>query len=463
MTNQLINDTKQKSSKMAELLEQEKDAMIVPQIGELIEGIVVSIGKNEVILDINGIHTGAVRGKEILDESGDASNLKIGDKIAATVLELDNENGELELSFRFAGHQKAWENLEKLQSEGEIVEAKIIDANKGGLMIKVGNVLGFLPVSQLTTEHYPRVEGGDKNKILVHLKSYCGQGFRVKIIDVNEAEEKLIVSEKAAWEEKQQSAISKYKVGDKVDGTITGVVDFGAFVEFGENLEGLIHISELAWQRIDNPRDIIHVGDKVKASIIAIENAKISLSLKKLQTDPWAEVAKKYKVGQSIKGKVLKTNPFGAFVELDNDIHGLAHISELSEKEISNPTDVVEIGESYKFTIISIEPNEHRLGLSMINKKKASKEDVEKEDTKKDEEVKEVPSEEKKEEVKEETTNDTKNEEKVKEEKVEEVKTVADPEQSRGEEEPTKKVDAKKDDTNEESTNTENKEQETKK
>ena len=395
---------KQNSSKMAELLSKEKDAMVVPQVGELIEGTVVNIGKNEVLLDIDGIHAGVVRGKEILDESGDASNLKIGDRIAATILELDNENGELELSFRFAGHQKAWENLESLQSSGEIVDAKIIDANKGGLMIKVGNVVGFLPVSQLTTEHYPRVEGGDKNKILIHLKDFAGQSFKVKIIDVNETEEKLIVSEKAAWEEKQHSAISKYKVGEEIKGVITGVVDFGAFVEFGENLEGLIHISELAWQRIDNPRDIIHVGDKVKAAIIAIENSKISLSMKKLQEDPWVKVAKKYKVGQSVKGKVLKVNPFGAFVELDNDIHGLAHISELSAKEINTPTDVVEIGESYKFNIISIEPTNHRLGLSLINKSKAKSEEKTKEgateEAKSETEAKEELKENKKEEKK---------------------------------------------------------------
>lgn len=421
MTNQLTENQKQNSSKMAELLDKEKDAVMVPQIGDLIEGTVVNIGKNEVLLDINGVHTGVVRGKEILDESGDASNLKIGDTIAATVIELDNENGELELSFRFAGHQKAWENLEKIQATNDVVKAKIMDANKGGLMIKVGNVVGFLPVSQLTTEHYPRVEGGDKNKILTHLKSFAGQDFKVKIIDVNEAEEKLIVSEKAAWEEKQQSAISKYKLGDHIDGVITGVVDFGAFVEFGENLEGLIHISELAWQRIDNPRDIIHVGDKVKAAIIAIENAKISLSIKKLQEDPWAEVAKKYKVGQSVKGKVLKVNPFGAFIELDDDIHGLAHISELSEKEINTPTDVVEIGESYKFNIISIEPNNHRLGLSLINKAPKKTEEVKTEEAPVEETKEVLPTEDIKneasleeasKEIKEEKITNTKSEEK---------------------------------------------------
>ena len=447
MSNQLTENTQQSSKKMAELLDKEKDALNIPEIGELIEGIVVSIGKNEVLLDIDGIHTGVVRGKEILDESGDASNLKIGDKIAATVLELDNENGEIELSFRFAGHQKAWENLEELQSTTQIVDAKIMDANKGGLIIKVGNVIGFLPVSQLTTEHYPRVEGGDKNKILVHLKSFMNDIFKVKIIDVNEAEEKLIVSEKAAWEEKQQSAISKYKVGDKVKGLITGVVDFGAFVEFGDNLEGLIHISELAWQRIDNPRDVIHVGDKVEASIIAIENSKISLSMKKLQEDPWVKVAKKYKVGQKVNGKVLKVNPFGAFVELDDDIHGLAHISELSNKEISSPTDVVVIGDNYDFTIISIEPDDHRLGLSLINngktkpKEEATAEEKPSEEAKLEEKKEEKPAKEAK-------PKKDKEEKPTKEAKPEEKKSPKDSKKKTTKEKPAKDVKDKKTSSN---------------
>lgn len=379
MSNQLTTiknnktKTKQKSTAMATLLEQEKDATTIPQVGELVEGTVINIGKSEVQLDIDGIAIGVVRGKEIQDESGDASDLKVGDRAAATVLDLDNEKGELELSFRFAGHQKAWEKLESLLASREVVTARIIDANKGGLMIKVGNVVGFLPVSQLTTEHYPRVEGGDKSKILNHLKGFLSQEFKVKVIDVNESEEKLIVSEKAAWEEKQQDAMSKYKIGDVVKGLITGVVDFGAFVEFGDGLEGLIHISELAWQRIDDPRDIIHVGDKVKAEIIAVENSKISLSMKKLKKDPWQNVNKKYKVGQRVKGKVLKVNPFGAFVELDDDIHGLAHISELSKEEIESPAEIIQIDGTYDFNIISIEPANHRLGLTLVVGKDTNK------------------------------------------------------------------------------------------
>ena len=408
---------------MDELLQRE-GAVTIPKVGDLVEGIVISISKNEIYIDLAGITTGIIRGREIYDESEEFSNLKKGDKAAATVIGLDNENGYMELSLREAGHKKAWDHLEKLYKEGEIVESKVIDANKGGLMIKLGNVIGFLPVSQLTIEHYPRIEGGDKNKILGHLKSFVNQILKTKIIDVDEKDEKLIVSEKAAWNDKQKKVISKYKVGQKVKGKVTGVVDFGAFVEFGDNLEGLVHISELAWQRIDDPRDVIKVGDIVDAEIIEIENTKISLSTKKLKTDPWVEVAQKYKVGQKVRGKVLKVNPFGAFVELDKDIHGLVHISELSDKKINNMDNVVQADKDYDFVILTIDAKNHRLGLSLKanqdKKEKLAKEKAAKE-AENNETKKEDPAEakdEKKEEI--ESTKETKD--KAKDEKKEEKK-----------------------------------------
>jgi len=352
------------NSKMAELMEEIKNQKF-PKVGELIKGTVINVSKNEVLLDINGLTTGLVRGKELEDESGEHTELKVGDEAYATVLESENERGILELSFRQAGHQKAWENLEELKQKGNIIKTKIFDANKGGLMCKVGGVMGFMPVSQLTTEHYPRVEGGDKNKILEILKSYINQDFDAKIIDVDEKENKLIVSERAAWEEQQKETIGKYQIGQVVKGKITGVVDFGAFIEFDDNMEGLVHISEIAWQRIDNPRDYIKVGEEVQAKIIEIDGSKISLSIKSLHEDPWKEVVKKYTIGQTVSGKVLKTSDFGAFVELDKDIHGLAHISELADFPIKNAGEVLKIGETYDFKIVSIEPDEHRLGLSL--------------------------------------------------------------------------------------------------
>jgi len=360
------------NSKMEELLLSDEQP-ILPKVGDVAKATVVGVSSNEAHLDIEGLTTGVVRGREIIDESGTYSNLKVGDEVEATVLELENENGEMELSFRQAGHQKAWDHLTQLMTDGTVISVAVTEANKGGLMAMVGNIEGFLPVSQLTVEHYPRVEGGEKNRILEKLSQFITQELRVKIIDVDEADSKLIVSEKAAWEEKQQEKISEYKVNDTIDGVVTGVVDFGAFIEFGTNLEGLVHISELAWQRIDNPREYIKVGDKVKAKIISIDGSKISLSIKALKEDPWHNALKRYKVGQKISGEVLKINHFGVFVELDKDIHGLAHISELSDKRVTDPSDIVKIGERYSFRILSIEPENHRLGLSMKAAKSESK------------------------------------------------------------------------------------------
>ncbi|PIR57021.1 MAG: 30S ribosomal protein S1 [Parcubacteria group bacterium CG10_big_fil_rev_8_21_14_0_10_41_35] len=338
----------------------------MPKQGELLQGTVLDISKNGIIVDINGTLTGLVRGKELDDESGQYSKLNLGEKVEATVLDLENEQGILELSFRQAGHRKAWNYLSELLSSGEVVDAKIIDANKGGLMVKVGNVEGFLPVSQLTVEHYPRVEGGDKNRILDRLKAYANELFRVKVITVREKEEKLIVSEKAAWEKEQNALMSQYKVGDTVKGRATGVVDFGVFVEFGDGLEGLIHISELAWQRIDNPSDVMKVGDEIEAKIISMDDGRVSLSRKKLVEDPWKKASEKYKVGDEVEGIVLKINPYGAFVELDKDIHGLAHVSEVNKEREADLRALFKVGEKRKFKILSIEPAAHRLGLGII-------------------------------------------------------------------------------------------------
>lgn len=337
----------------------------LPKVGDVISGKIISVSKGEAQIDIDGIATGLVRGYELIDESGEYSNLQSGDEVNATVLEMENERGLVELSFRSAGHKKAWDKLRAMMQTGEIVSVKTVDANKGGLMVSCGNVNGFMPVSQLCPEHYPRIQGGDKQKILDKLKSYIGEVFEAKVIDVNEDEEKLIVSEKAAWEVKQKDVISSYTVGDTVEGVVTVITDFGAFVEFGDGLEGLIHISEIAWQRIDDPKEFLRSGQKVHAQIIKIEGSKIFLSMKNLIPDPWANVKEKYTIGQRVTGKVLKVNPFGLFVELDPEIHGLAHVSELSAKGPVEPTSVATPGSEMEFVVVSIEPEQHRLGLSL--------------------------------------------------------------------------------------------------
>lgn len=343
----------------------DKENSKIPTEGDIVKGTVLAASKAEVKLDIDGIATGVVRGRELYFEADEYANLKPGDEVEATIIEEENENGELELSFRSAGQQKAWSTLIDAFANRKILKVKVNDVNKGGLLVSFAQIQGFLPVSQLAPENYPRVNGGDKGKILDKLKSFVGTDFEVKVMNLDEKDEKLIVSEKEAWQEKQKDVISKYKVGSAVEGRITALTDFGVFLSFGENLEGLIHISELAWQRIEDPADLFKVGDKVKAEIISIEGSKIFLSAKKLLTDPWREVESKYKVGQAVNGLILKINPFGLFVELDKDIHGLSHISQLGLAPGQRINEVYKVGEKKEFTVVSIEPKDHRLGLAI--------------------------------------------------------------------------------------------------
>lgn len=350
---------------MQELLAQDGVDIKVPKVGDVLEGKVLSVGKNEVFVDIEGIGLGVVRGRELYDESVRTSSLKIGDQVLASVVESENKEGNIELSFRAAGQERVWQTLQERLKSREVIKTKILEANKGGLMVEVNGVIGFLPVSQLSSEHYPRVEEGDKNKILGVLKSYVGKIFDVQIITADPTDEKLIVSEKAVSEEELRSKIGKLSLGLVVEGEVSGIVDFGIFLKFGEGLEGLVHISELAWTRIDHPKDLYKVGQKVQALVISIDRDRISLSIKRLQPDPWAESIKKYQVGQIVRGKVTKVMPFGAFVELDPDIYGLVHSVELSNEEVKDPSELVKVGDEKEFKIISIEPQEHRLGLSL--------------------------------------------------------------------------------------------------
>jgi small subunit ribosomal protein S1 len=336
----------------------------VLKAGDMVEGSLISVGKNEVYVDLEGYGVGVVRGRELYDDEATLASLKPGDKIFVSVIEPENKDGIAELSLRQAGQERVWQSLrEKLDSK-EVIRTKILEANKGGLMVEINNVMGFLPVSQLSLEHYPRVEDGDKTRILSVLHGYVGQLFDVQIITADSADEKLVVSEKAVFEKEMENRLGTLKIGQIVEGTITGVVDFGAFVKFGE-LEGLVHISELAWQRIENPRDIVKVGQKVTAKVISIDKGRVSLSIKQLQTDPWLDAVKKYQIGQTVKGKIAKVMPYGVFVELDENIQGLVHMMELSHDTIKNPETFVKPGDEKEFKIISIEPAEHRLGLSL--------------------------------------------------------------------------------------------------
>lgn len=386
----------------------EKDTIKIPQAGDIVKGKVVSASKSEVMLDIDGVLMGIVRGPELYNEVEEFSTLKPGDEIEAAVIDEENENGELELSFRLVGQEKAWKKLRQAFKDKTTVKVKIVDANKGGLLSRYCQIDGFLPVSQLAPENYPRISGGDKSKILEKLKSFVGSEFEVTVITLSEEDNKVIFSEKDVWNKKQKPALDKYKVGLQVDGKITAITNFGVFVTFGDNIEGLIHISELAWQRIDSPSEMYKVGDKIKAEIISIDGAKVFLSAKKLLVDPWLEASAKYKIGQIVPGTILKVNPFGLFVKLDEEIHGLAHVSLLNIAAKDKITDLYQSGEERNFEVVSISPSEHRLGLKLAGEgKETTKPKAEK------------AAKAKKTEDKEEAKEEAKEEKKVKKEKVE--------------------------------------------
>lgn len=387
MTDSTKNATKQDFKTLLQNV-----AINVPKVGDVVKGKVLSADRGEVRIDIEGVTTGIIRGREMFVESREYADLKADDEVEATVIDLENENGEMELSFRIAGFARAWDSMRKLMKESLTIKAKVLSANKGGVMMQVGAIAGFMPVSQLSPDHYPRVTGGDKNRILDKLRELSGKELEVKVIDVDEKEEKLIVSERAVWEDSQKAVLEAYKIGDIVDGEISALTSFGAFMKFGDGLEGLVHISEIAWQRIDHPKDVLKVGDQVKAQIIQLDHSKIYLSLKRLVDDPWKQVKDKYKMGEKVKGKVLKIEPFGLMVALDADIHGLAHISELSDDPISNIHDKFKLGQELEFEVVSLEPAEHRLGLKVAGVKgKAKKE--EKKAEKKEEAKEEVKAE----------------------------------------------------------------------
>lgn len=355
----------------------EKYPLEIPQVGEVLEGTVIDATSNSLLLDLGSLGTGIVLGKEIKDGlSGE--KLKKGDAVTATLIDLENEDGYIELSIREASYERAWDDLKRRRDEQDVFGTKVLDANKGGLMVEVNGITGFIPVSQLASEHYPRVEDGDKNKILELLKKLIGKELIVRILDCDRETEKLIVSERAAMSEKEKEVIAQMSIGDIIEGEVSGVVDFGAFVKFlpsakegsekeSDKLEGLVHISELAWQLIEDPRTIVKTGDKVRAKIIGIDDRRISLSIKSLEKDPWTEISAKYSVGDIVEGKVDKINPFGAFVYLDQDIHGLAHVSEFQEVYPGKRMDeVLHSGETYKWKILSIEPKDHRMGLVIV-------------------------------------------------------------------------------------------------
>jgi ribosomal protein S1 len=330
-------------------------SLIMPQVGDVITGKIIACNKREVRLDIDGLITGIIRGKELKQGFINFNTVKVGDLQQAIVLELDNEDGEVELGLSLEPYLA--NNSSHGTADPEKIIVTVVDANRGGLLVRCNNADGFLPSSHLSHKHYPRVDSKDKESIVEKLKEFIGQKLTVQVLDMQDG--KIIVSEKNIEDREYVKKLGEYKPGQIIEGTICATADFGVFVRFDGDAEGLIHISELAWQRIDHPGDIYKVGQKIKAEILNVDGAKIFLSSKKLMKDPWESIQAKYTINQIVKGTVIKINPFGLFVELEQNIQGLAHNSELPKQKIT-------IGDVLDFKIININAKEHRLGLSAV-------------------------------------------------------------------------------------------------
>jgi small subunit ribosomal protein S1 len=357
-----------KKMTMEELLAESETPTKALNVGDVIEGTVIGAEKHAVWLDLGPRGTGVVVGREVEATAG----LNPGDVLSASVLEPETEEGYVVLSMKKVAKEKGWEILEGRQATGETFAVAAFDANKGGLLVEVEGIRGFLPVSQLAAEHYPRVSGADKDEILHRLQGLVGKPLQVRVLDVNRRDNKLIVSEKAAHREDTEGKVAKLKVGELVKGKVTGVVDFGIFVNV-DGVEGLVHISEIAWDRVDNPAAYVKVGQEIEAKIISIDRDKLSLSMKQLLPDPWLQESKKFAVGEYVDGKVTRTTPFGAFVQVTPVIEALVHISELSDGHVDDPSELVKTGETKHFRIIAIDPEAHKLSLSLKDPDKKPK------------------------------------------------------------------------------------------
>ena len=332
--------------------------------GDVVEGVVTSVRKNEVWIDLGARGVGVVMRREI----GHGQTLEEGQEVVTSVVDPEMDEGHALLSMRRAAKDRGWDELQKAFDDQQIIEISPYDANRGGLLVELEGIRGFLPVSQLAAGHYPRVSGADKDEILQKLNALTSKTLRVRILDISRKDNKLIFSEKEAVKDDMASRFAKLKAGDVVEGVVTGVIDFGAFVNV-DGIEGLIHISEISWERVEDPRNYVKNGQTVEAKIIAIDKDRLSLSLKQMQEDPWLNEVKAFKKGDVVEGKVTRITPFGAFVQLSPSVEALVHVSEMSDDEGADPEKIFQLNEKKKFKVLDIDTEGRKIALSLKDAK----------------------------------------------------------------------------------------------
>lgn len=343
-----------------------------PLAGDIIEGPVIRVDNKSVHIDIPPFGIGIIYGREYMNARDLIKHMNVGDKVTAKVVDREGEDGYIELSLKEARQSLIWAEAEEAVKKRTVLELPVKDANKGGLILEWQGIGGFLPASQLGAEHYPRVEDGDKDRILDELRKLVGERISVTIITAVPKEGKLIFSEKEHNQKEKEEIVQKYRLGMIVEGDITGIVDFGAFLKIEDGLEGLIHISEMDWGLVDDPRKLFKVGDHVKAQIIEIKDNKVSLSVKALKENPWKDAEKRYKKGDVVRGVVIKFNKYGALASIEEGVAGLVHVSEFGSDEKLRAA--LELGKTYPFTITLFEAKDQRMTLAFGEKKVEAKE-----------------------------------------------------------------------------------------
>ena len=349
---------------MDDLLAQAGDNVKQLTVGETVDGTVLSVKKHEILIDLGPLGVGLVPRREV----SLSKNYNVGDSVIASVIDTELEDGYSLLSLRKAAKDRGWDEVMAKLESGEIITVVPYDANRGGLLVEYEGIRGFLPVSQLSAEHYPRVGSSDKDEILQRLNSLVKKDIKARILDADRKANKLIFSEKEAVKEGLAERFQKLAIGDTVTGVVTGVVDFGVFVNV-EGIEGLIHISEISWERVNNPSDYVKVGQTIEAKIIAIDKERLSLSMKQLTKDPWLDEVEQFKPGEKVEGTVTRITPFGAFVQLSPAVEALVHVSELGG-DGTDPEKVFTLNERKEFTVLDIDKENRKISLSLGKSKK---------------------------------------------------------------------------------------------
>jgi len=353
---------------MESLLETESMSVELPQVGEIRKGVIASVGANQVLVSVGAKSEDVVSGRELEQLSAEErAALQVGQEVSVYVLNPEDQNGNVVLSFKRAQEEMSWENVEKMVADQTVIDTKIIGFNKGGLIAAVGNLRGFVPSSQISALRRSQASGETPEQ---RWQKMVGQPISVRIIEVDRERRRLILSERSVNTETRSSlkdrVISELEEGGVYTGKVTSLADFGAFVNIN-GADGLVHLSELSWDRLSHPREILEVGQEVQVKVINVDREKkrIGLSIRALQEDPWKSRVEKYSVGQLVEGTITRLTKFGAFARLDGDIEGLIHISELSENRVEHPKEVLKEGEVKTLRVIRIDGEQHRVGLSL--------------------------------------------------------------------------------------------------